>query len=167
MSTDIIITSLKPEHYEEVKAIYTQGIIGGNSTFETEPPTWSDWDKKHLFHSRVIALLNNKVVGWAALSGVSDRCAYSGVTENSVYVDKHYQGNGIGLALLKKLIEESETNGIWTIEARIFPENKASISLHQKCGFRILGEYHNRGKMGNTWRNVVLMERRSNKVGID
>ena len=163
----ILITALKPEHFEEVKTIYHQGIATKNATFETECPLYDVWDKKHLPHSRLVAILNNKVVGWAALSQVSDRCVYRGVAEDSIYIATEFSGQGIGKQLLNALIKESEKNDIWTIRAGIFPENKSSIALHKKYGFREIGIREREGKMDNWWRDVLLMERRSHKVGID
>jgi L-amino acid N-acyltransferase YncA len=114
----------------------------------------------------LIAKIADKIAGWAALSDVSDRCVYSGVAEVSIYVDNEYHMRGIGDSLLKSLIEESEINGIWTLQAGIFPENKGSIRLHQKNGFRIVGIRERIGKMDDKWRDIILLERRSNKIGI-
>ena len=147
-----------------MKAIYEQGIAGGNATFETEAPSWDDWDRAHLEGHRLVALQEGEVVGWAALAPVSGRCVYEGVTENSVYVADSAQGRGVGRALLEELIERSEREGIWTIEAGIFPENEASIELHRCCGFRVVGVHERLGKQHGVWRDVVLMERRSEAI---
>ena len=115
---------------------------------------------------RLVAVENERVVGWAALSPVSNRCVYAGVAEVSVYVASEARGKGVGQILLDKLVEESEKEGFWTLQAGIFPENESSIALHQKNGFRILGLQEKFGKMGEKWRDVVLLERRSKVVGV-
>lgn len=152
---------LTREDWPAVKAIYEQGIAGGNATFETEAPSWDDWDRSHLEGHRLVALEDGEVVGWAALSPVSERCVYAGVAENSVYVADSAQGRGVGRALLEELIARSERNGIWTIQTGIFRENEASIALHERCGFRIVGTRERLGQHNGRWRDVVLMERRS------
>ena len=144
-----------------MKAIYEQGIAGGQATFETEAPSWEDWDRTHLEGHRVVALRDGEVVGSAALSPVSERCVYAGVAENSVYVADSAQGRGVGKALLDELIARAERNGIWTIQTGIFPENEASLALHERCGFRVVGTRERLGQHGGVWRDVVLMERRS------
>ena len=144
-----------------MKAIYEQGIAGGQATFETEPPSWDDWDRTHLEGHRLVALQDGELVGWAALSPVSERCVYAGVAENSVYVADSAQGRGVGNALLEELIARAERNGIWTIQTGIFPENEASLALHERCGFRVVGTRERLGQHHGVWRDVVLMERRS------
>ena len=144
-----------------MRAIYEQGIAGGNATFETEAPSWDDWDRTHLEGHRLVALQDEKVVGWAALSPVSERCVYAGVAENSVYVADEAQGRGVGRALLEELIAGAGRDGIWTIQTGIFPENEASIELHQRCGFRVVGTRERIGQHHGVWRDVVFMERRS------
>ena len=144
-----------------MRAIYEQGIAGGNATFETDAPSWDDWDRTHLEGHRLVALQDDKVVGWAALSPVSERCVYAGVAENSVYVADEAQGRGVGRALLEELIAGAERDGIWTIQTGIFPENEASIELHQRCGFRVVGTRERIGQHHGVWRDVVFMERRS------
>ena len=144
-----------------MRAIYEQGIAGGNATFETEAPSWDDWDRSHLEGHRLVALQDDKIVGWAALSPVSERCVYAGVAENSVYVAADAQGRGVGRALLEELIAGAERDGIWTIQTGIFPENEASIELHQRCGFRVVGTRERIGQHHGVWRDVVFMERRS------
>jgi L-amino acid N-acyltransferase YncA len=153
--------------WDEVKNIYLEGIATKNATFETEAPTWEVWDKAHRTDCRLIARINNKIAGWAALSKVSARLVYVGVAEVSIYIDAGFRGKGIGDKLMSALIQESEINGVWTLQAGIFPENKASIHLHEKHGFRILGVREKIGKMGDCWRDVVLMERRSKKIDIN
>lgn len=149
-----------------VKQIYQEGIDTGHATFQEKAKEWEDWDKSVLSVCRLVAEENNSVVGWAALSSVSDRCVYGGVSEVSVYVANASQGKGIGYKLLSNLVEESELNNMWTLQAGIFPENKASIRLHEKCGFRIVGTRQKLGKMKDQWRDVILMERRSTITGI-
>lgn len=167
MSSDsLVIESMLVNDWDEVKRIYQEGIATKNATFETEAPTWEVWDKAHRTDCRILAKNDNKTVGWAALSKVSARLVYKGVAEVSVYIDSNYRGKGVGDKLMAALILESEINGIWTLQAGIFPENKASIHLHEKHGFRILGVREKIGKMGDWWRDVVLMERRSKVVGI-
>lgn len=156
-----------PQHWEAVKTIYEEGIATGNATFQTAAPSWQEWDNAHVKTCRLIATENNEVLGWAALTAVSSRCVYAGVAEVSVYVAANARGKNIGSLLLQALINESEQNGIWTLQSGIFPENKASISMHEKNGFRIIGYRERIGKMGNIWRDNISLERRSNKIGID
>ena len=156
-----------PQHWGAVKTIYEEGIATGNATFQTAAPGWQEWDNAHVKTCRIIATENNEVLGWAALTPVSGRCVYAGVAEVSVYVATNARGKNIGSLLLKELITQSEQNGIWTLQSGIFPENKASISIHEKCGFRIIGFRERIGKMGNIWRDNVFMERRSLIVGVD
>jgi L-amino acid N-acyltransferase YncA len=162
-----------------VREIYREGIATGNATFETELPDWEKWDSGHHKNCRLIALEPRdeaiaeilipldgvRVLGWAALSPVSSRRVYAGVAEVSLYVAAAARGRGVGKALLQALVEESEKNGIWTLQAGIFPENADSISLHHSCGFREVGIRHRIGKLGETWRDVMLLERRSATAG--
>jgi L-amino acid N-acyltransferase YncA len=151
------------EDWPDVRAIYCEGLATGQATFETAAPSWDDWDSNHLPWPRLIATTKdrNEVVGWAALSPVSKRSAYCGVAEVSVYVAKQSRGQGVGKALLQRLIEESEKNDIWTLQASIFPENTPSIKIHKACGFREVGIRESIGKLNGVWRNTVLLERRS------
>ena len=160
------LVELKEVHYNAVKAIYMEGIATGNATFQSEAPAWEEWDKAHLPHSRLIAQHNGNIMGWAALSGVSKRDVYAGLAEVSVYVGKDHRGKGLGDILLKELIISSEKNNIWTLQAGIFPENKASLQLHEKNDFRLVGTREKIGKMGNLWRDTVLLERRSKIIGV-
>lgn len=161
------ITSLTPAHWPAVRAIYEAGIATGNATFETQAPTWETWDKGHLAHSRLVALApDGTVLGWAALSPVSGRCVYGGVAEISVYIAAGARGKGVGRQLLQALIQESEANGIWTLQAGTFEENTASIGLHTKAGFRVIGHRERIGQHHGVWRNTVQMERRSPTVGV-
>ena len=164
---NIEIKYIKPHDWKSVANVYQLGIKTGFATFETEIPSWSAWDDSHLKSCRLAALYNNQLVGWAALSGVSDRCVYGGVAEVSVYVDPDFNGNGIGSKLLKRLIAESEQEGIWTLQSGIFRENKASIQLHKKLGFREIGYREKIGKMDGIWYDNVILERRSKIIGID
>ena len=153
--------------YEQVAQIYQQGIATGNATFQQDIPTWDDWDESHLKNCRTVGIMDNKIVGWAALTAVSSRCVYAGVAEVSVYVATNYRGLKIGTKLLEYLIEESEASNIWTLQAGIFPENIASIKLHEQLGFRIVGKREKIGKMNGKWRDTLLLERRSVRIGVE
>lgn len=160
------VLAFKDMHYNSVKDIYLEGIVTCNATFQTEAPSWEDWNNGHLEHSRIVAVDDqNTVMGWAALSPVSSRCVYAGVAEVSVYIGANHRGKGIGNRLMQDLIESSEQNNIWTLQAGIFPENIASLQLHQNNGFRIIGRREKIGKMDDTWRDTVLLERRSVVIG--
>jgi len=160
------ILPLLPEHWPAVKAIYESGLATGHATFQTSAPSWEEWDTAHLKHSRLIAVQDNQLLAWAALTPVSGRCVYAGVAEVSVYVDAESRGQGLGEQLLQALIEESEANGLWTLQAGIFPENIASLKIHEKTGFRQVGYREKIGRMNGIWRNTVLLERRSKTVAI-
>lgn len=163
------MTTFDKMHTEDwlgVKSIYEEGIKTGNATFQTVAPEWDQWNENHLQHSRVIAKVNRNIAGWAALSPVSGRCVYAGVAEVSVYVRADARGKGLGKQLLEKLIEESELNGIWTLQASIFPENIESLKVHEHSGFRIIGTRERIGEMNGVWRDTILLERRSNRIGI-
>jgi phosphinothricin acetyltransferase len=161
---DFSITPLSTNDWEAVRAIYLEGIATGNATFEQVAPEWEKWDAGHLPSCRLAARSGGEVVGWAALSPVSGRCVYAGVCEVSVYVAARARGQGIGTMLLGKLAADSEAQGIWTLQAGIFPENDASIRIHQSAGFRVVGTRERIGQMNGLWRDVVLMERRSSVV---
>jgi L-amino acid N-acyltransferase YncA len=152
---------MEPTDWPRVRSIYAAGIAGGNATFETEPPGWDAFDDGHLSDLRLVATDGEEVIGWAAASPVSDRCAYAGVVENSVYVDPDVQGHGVGRQLLSALVAASEKAGIWTIQTGIFPENTASLALHEACGFRVVGRRERLGQLEGRWRDVILLERRS------
>jgi L-amino acid N-acyltransferase YncA len=160
------IRSMLPSHWEKVKKIYEEGIATGNATFETTVPSWEDWDAGHAKAPRLVAVENEEIVGWAALTNVSGRCVYAGVGEVSVYVSGLQRGKGIGRELLEALIIESEKNEYWTLQAGIFPENKSSIKIHEDCGFRLIGVREKIGKMNHVWRDTLLMEKRSKKTGV-
>lgn len=143
-----------------------EGIATGQATFQQEAPEWEQWDKGHLPHSRIVTTKEGAVTGWAALSPVSARPVYRGVAEVSVYIGEHHRGNGLGYQLLQELVLQSEQNGIWTLQASIFPENAASVHIHEKCGFRLMGCREKIGQQNGVWRDTVIMERRSKVVGI-
>lgn len=147
--------------------IYRQGIASGMATFETTVPDWPGFDAKYLSHSRIVAIEEEQIVGWAALSPVSTRECYNGVAEVSVYVAEAHQRKGIGRILLMSLIKESETNGTWSLLSVIHEENKASIHLHEQCGFRYIGYRERIAKLDGIWRTTVMMERRSSKAGVE
>jgi L-amino acid N-acyltransferase YncA len=161
------LATLEPGDWEAVRDIYAQGIATGQATFETTLPAWNDWDVGHLAAARLTAVSDGRVVGWAALSPVSDRCAYGGVAEVSVYVAEDQRGRGVGSLLLRRLVEESEAAGIWTLQAGIFPENTGSVRLHLEAGFREVGLRERLGKLNGVWRDVLLLERRSARVGAE
>ena len=176
---DYPILPMPPDLWPAVREIYREGIATGNATFETEVPDWEKWDNSHRSQCRLVALEPRdeaiaeflipldevKVLGWAALSHVSNRSVYAGVAEVSVYVTASARGRGVGKALLQALVQQSELNGIWTLQAGIFPENAASVAVHRSCGFRNVGVRRRIGKLGDTWRDVLLLERRSENVG--
>ena len=156
---------MRDADWEAVRAIYLEGIATGNATFETESPDWEDWHSHHLPEPRLVARAGRRVLGWAALSPVSQRPAYAGVAEVSVYVAGQTRGAGIGKALRRELVEQSESAGIWTLQASIFPENSASIAIHSSCGFREVGYRERISSLNGLWRDTVIMERRSKVVG--
>jgi L-amino acid N-acyltransferase YncA len=164
---DISIEKMSVDSWVDIQRIYSEGIASGNATFEKQIPDWETWDKLHRKDCRLVARINGKITGWAALSNISERYVYSGVAEVSIYVDPYYMRKGIGNKLLSSLIKESQENGIWTLQAGIFPENVSSIKLHEKHGFRIIGVREKIGKMNSRWRDVFLLERRSKSVGIE
>lgn len=193
---------LLPLHWPAVRRIYEEGLATGNASFQTSAPSWEEWDRAHLAHSRLVALSGAitssaatasegspsgdmtpagdipptidssaagaatagvAVLGWAALSPVSSRCVYAGVAEVSIYIDAAHRGKGVGSLLMQALIAESEAQGIWTLQAGIFPENIPSTELHLRSGFRQIGIREKIGKMGDRWRDTALLERRSKK----
>lgn len=158
---------MAPEHWPEVRRIYEEGLATGHASFESTAPSWEQWDAAHLRDARFVALHRDRVVGWAALSPVSGRCVYAGVAEVSVYVDASARGHGVGRLLLAALVEASESAGLWTLTAGIFPENEASIRLHRSMGFREVGRRERIGKHRGVWRDTLLLERRSQVVGVE
>ena len=161
-----LIVPMKQDDWHSVRSIYLEGIATGDATLETTAPDWEDWDRSHLNVGRLVARSDEAVIGWSALSGVSGRCVYAGVAEVSVYVAAAARGYGIGRKLLENLIIESEGNGIWTLQAGIFPENIASKVIHRRCGFREVGIRERIGNRHGKWPDVILFERRSPRVGI-
>jgi L-amino acid N-acyltransferase YncA len=160
------IQQMKPSDWLAVADIYKQGIETGMATFETTVPEWEQWNENHIESCRLIAKINENTVGWAALSAVSSRCVYGGVAEVSVYVSSLARGKKIGEYLLRNLIEQSEEQGYWTLQSGIFPENLASIRLHEKLGFRKIGYRERIGQLDGDWKDNILMEKRSNKKGL-
>jgi phosphinothricin acetyltransferase len=161
------IISINKHHYQDIANIYKQGIETGIATFETSVPTWETWNESKLLHSRFVAIENNEILGWVALSKVSNRCVYEGVAEVSIYIAENYRGKGVGKILMENVIKESEANGIWTLQSGMFAENEATIALHKIVGFRIIGYREKIGKLGGVWKDNVIMEKRSKVVGID
>ena len=157
---------MRASDWEKVSSIYLEGIRSGHSTFETTIPTWEQWDAAHLQIARLVMRDGDVVLGWSALSPTSKRHVYRGVAESTVYVAESHRGKGIGRALLETLISESEKNGIWTLQASIFPENTASLELHLRCGFREIGRRERIAQLNGVWRDTILLERRSRTVGI-
>jgi L-amino acid N-acyltransferase YncA len=160
------IIEIESEYYPQLVEIYAQGIATGIATFETETPTWEKWDAGHLKTCRIAMMEHDEMLGWAALSPVSSRCVYGGVAEVSIYMAEKARGRGLGKTLLNELIRQSEAQGLWTLQSGIFPQNSASIKLHEQCGFRIIGYRERIGQLHGVWQNNVLMERRSKTVGV-
>jgi phosphinothricin acetyltransferase len=161
---EITIAELRREHWPGVVSVLEDGIATGNATFETEAPTWDAWDSSHLPEHRLVAVGGGEVVGWVAVSPVSDRCCYGGVVESSVYVAEAVRGQRVGRRLLEALIASTESAGIWTIQAGMFPENEGSVRLHERVGFEVVGRRKRLGKLHGVWRDVLLLERRSPSV---
>ncbi|QNP67494.1 GNAT family N-acetyltransferase [Streptomyces genisteinicus] len=156
---------MRAEHAAGVLEVYRRGIEEGDATFETTAPDWETFDAAKLDEHRLVALdEDGRVLGWAALVPVSDRCAYAGVVEHSVYVHPDARGRGVGLALLTALVDSTDAAGIWTVQSGIFPENTASLALHRRAGFRVIGTRERIGRHHGRWRDVVLVERRSPAV---
>jgi L-amino acid N-acyltransferase YncA len=155
------LRALTEDDWTAVADIYWEGMRDGLATFETEVPAWEQWDAAHLPGHRLVAELFDEIVGWAALSPASSRRCYAGVVENSVYVTRNARGRGIGRTLLEVLIADAETAGVWMIQTSIFPENRASLALHERCGFRVVGTRERIAKRDGVWRDTVFLERRS------
>jgi phosphinothricin acetyltransferase len=161
----VSVRELRSDDWPAVRAIYEDGIRGGDATFETEPPSWENWDAAHP-ELRLVAERDGEVVGWAALSPSSARHCYRGVGDVSVYVAADARGAGLGRMLLERLVELFEQADYWTLTAGVFPENEASLRLHRACGFREVGTRERLGESGGIWRDVVLLERRSTLIGM-
>jgi L-amino acid N-acyltransferase YncA len=159
-TTIVEIRAMQPGDWPAVREIYEQGIATKEATFETAAPSWAEWDAGHLVDLRLVAEEEGAVVGWAALSPVSRRACYAGVAEDSVYVTESARGRGVGAALLTGLLADADEAGFWTIQTSIFPENAASIALHTRCGFRVVGTRERIARLDGTWRDTVLLERR-------
>ena len=156
----IELRALTPDDWSAVADIYWDGMRDGLATFETEVPSWEEWDGAHLREHRLVAELLGEVVGWAALSPASKRRCYAGVVENSVYVAPEARGRGVGRQLLEALIAGARASGLWTIQCSIFPENRASLVLHERCGFRVVGTRERIAKRDGIWRDTVFLELR-------
>ncbi len=156
---------MRPDDWPDVNAIYAEGIATGDATFETEPPSWEEFDRGRLRQGRLVAVEDDSIVGWAALASTSTRACYSGVAEHSVYVAAHAQGRGIGRALMTGLVTAADQAGIWTIQTSIFPENAASLALHGRLGFRVVGRRERIARLHGSWRDTILLERRSPTAG--
>jgi L-amino acid N-acyltransferase YncA len=165
VTADITVRAMRADDWPAIRDVYEAGIATGHATFETSAPTQQQWNDTHLADHRLIAIVGGEAAGWAALSPVSDRCVYGGVAENSIYIHPDQRGRGVGRTLLDALIASSESAGIWTVQTGIFPENTASIALHQRCGFRIIGTRERIGQLNGIWRDTLLLERRSTCVG--
>lgn len=160
------IKSFGRENYQQAAEIYRQGVATGIAVFQTDIPAWEEWDAEHLLVCRIAVFDDARMLGWAAVAPVSGRCAFAGVAEVSVYVAENARGRGVGEFLLKNLIAQSENAGLWTLHSEIFAENLASIRIHEKCGFRLIGRREKIARKNNEWKDTVLLEKRSAKVGI-
>lgn len=160
----IQIIPFNKDHYTRVAEIYSEGLATGISTFETKVPSWDEWNEKFLTQGRLVAVIDEKIAAWCTLGAVSKREVYRGVAEITIYVGREFRGKGIGKQLLLALIEESEKLGFWTLQARIFPQNNASIQLHKACGFRMMGRKEKIGARNGLWFDNVELERRSEKI---
>ncbi|MFN8379203.1 MAG: N-acetyltransferase family protein [Anaerolineae bacterium] len=161
----LTIAPMTAADWPAVCAIFEQGMETGNATLETRAPDWETWNPSHMREGRLAGRIDDRIVGWAALTPVSSRCVYAGVAEVSIYIAESARGQGAGKALLNSLVAESERMGIWTLQAGILRENEASIALHTACGFRVVGIRERIGQRDGIWRDVILMERRSAVVG--
>jgi L-amino acid N-acyltransferase YncA len=163
---DYSIEPMQAGDWDAVRAIYREGIATRQATFETDVPTWESWDSAHLPFARLVARAPDGLLGWAALSRISGRHCYRGVAEGSVYVAARCCGQGLGHTLLQALIAEAERQGIWTLQAAVFPENHASLALLDRCGFRVVGRRERLAQLDGVWRDVLLLERRSPVAGV-
>ena len=159
-----MIREMLQDDCDRVLEIYRMGLDTGNATFETKVPSWHEWDSKHLIHSRFVSEENGTIVGWAALTPFSAREVYRGVAEVSIYVSTDFRRKKIGSGLMKQIIESSESNGIWTLFSSVFPENEATLKLHLKFGFRIIGKREKIARLDGKWRDTILLERRCSEI---
>jgi L-amino acid N-acyltransferase YncA len=155
------IRAMNPADWPAVERIYAEGIATGDATFETEPPTREEFDRSRLPGHRLVAVEHDEVVGWAALSPTSSRACYAGVVEHSVYVTETARGRGLGRELMRALITGADADGLWTIQTSVFPENAASLALHESVGFRVVGRRERIAQLGGVWRDTILLERRA------
>jgi L-amino acid N-acyltransferase YncA len=158
------IRALTRADWPRVEAIYAEGIATGNATFDTEPPSWEEFDAARLPEHRFVAVENGEVVGWIAVSPTSSRKCYAGVVENSVYVAEAARGRGVGRALMDAMLASTDAAGIWTIETGVFPENRATLALHERAGFRVVGRRERIAQLDGVWRDTLLLERRSASI---
>ena len=157
---------MHPDEWQAVRIIYQEGIDTGQATFETAVPSWEEWDASKLSTGRLVAKMDGSIAGWVALNPVSQREVYAGIVEVSIYVAGAFRGQGVGMALLQAAVESSERAGYWMLQAVMFPENEASVTLHRACGFRLVGKREKVARHHGVWRDTVLMERRSQIVGV-
>jgi L-amino acid N-acyltransferase YncA len=158
------IRELTAEDWPAVEAIYADGIATGDATFETRTPSWEEFDAGRLHGHRFVAVVDGRVVGWGALSPTSARACYAGVVEHSVYVDRQHRGQGVGRRLMESLVADADAAGLWTIQTSVFPENAASLALHERLGFRVVGRRERIARHDGVWRDTILLERRSPEV---
>lgn len=163
--TGVVLRAMTTDDWPAVERIHAEGIATRNATFESEPPTWAEFDAAHTVDHRLVAEVDGRVVGWAACSRASSRCVYAGVLEISLYVAADARGHGVGTMLMAALVDRTEAAGIWTLQAGVFPENAGSLALHRRFGFREVGRRERIGQMDGVWRDVILMERRSGAIG--
>lgn len=162
---NVLIEVMQPAHWPAVREIYREGIETGQATFETAVPTWEAWDNGHRPDCRLIARIDKQIAGWVALSPISKRQVYNGVAEVSIYIAASARGQGIGKIMMQALVAVSEEAGIWTLQSSVFPENEVSVALHQAVGFRIVGRRERIAQLHGSWRDTVLLERRSKITG--
>jgi phosphinothricin acetyltransferase len=160
------IDLMTPDDWPDVRRIYEEGLATGVGSFETDVPSWEQWDAARLPHSRLVAR-EQAVLGWVALSPVSQRTCYAGVAEVGIYVAAAMRGRGIGRALLQQAVESAEAHGIWTLQGATIAENAASLALQARCGFRVVGRRERIARRDGAWHDTILTERRSERVGVD